>query len=109
MGYQIRAPTATSTPRASSTTRASGSYLPTYPEDSAVRRTYDGPGNLASVADQAQNTLLYTYAANQLKTDVQVSHPNPSNNSNLYSYDAAGSRVCWFHFEWNQQTRSRSR
>jgi len=62
-----------------------------YPDGTSVKNTYDGPGNLASVTDQAQNVVQYTYdAANQLKTVVQVNHPNPSNNTNLYGYNPLG-------------------
>ena len=63
----------------------------TYPDSTTVVNTYDGPGNLASVTDQAGNQVQYTYdAANQLKTVVQVNHPNPSSNTNYYSYDGLG-------------------
>jgi RHS repeat-associated protein len=62
-----------------------------YPDTTTVSNTYDGPGNLASVTDQAGNVVQYTYdAANQLKTVVQVNHPNPSNNTNSYGYDNLG-------------------
>jgi RHS repeat-associated protein len=63
----------------------------TYPDKTTVVNSYDGPGNLASVTDQNGNVVQYTYdAANQLKTVVQVNHPNPSNNTNLYGYDNLG-------------------
>jgi RHS repeat-associated protein len=63
----------------------------TYPDQTTVTNTYDGPGNLASITDQAGNVVQYTYdAANQLKTVVQLNHPNPSNNTNFYSYDNLG-------------------
>jgi len=63
----------------------------TYPDKTTVVNTYDGPGNLASVTDQNGNVVEYTYdAANQLKTVVQVNHPNPSKNTNLYGYDNLG-------------------
>jgi len=56
-----------------------------------VVNTYDGPGNLASVTDQAGNVVQYTYdGANQLKTVVQLNHPNPANNTNSYGYDNLG-------------------
>jgi RHS repeat-associated protein len=62
-----------------------------YPDSTTVVNTYDGPGNLASVTDQAGNQVQYTYdAANELKTVVQVNHPNPSNNTNYYGYDPLG-------------------
>jgi RHS repeat-associated protein len=61
------------------------------PDGTSVTNSYDGPGNLASVTDQASNVVQYTYdAANQLKTVVQLSHPNPSNNTNFYGYDNLG-------------------
>jgi len=63
----------------------------TYPDKTTVVNTYDGPGNLASVTDQNGNVVEYTYdAANQLKTVVQVNHPDPSKNTNLYGYDNLG-------------------
>ncbi|MGA2084000.1 MAG: DUF2341 domain-containing protein [Terracidiphilus sp.] len=63
----------------------------TYPDTTTVVNTYDGPGNLAGVTDQAGNQVQYTYdAVNQLKTVVQINHPNPSNNTNLYGYDPLG-------------------
>jgi RHS repeat-associated protein len=62
-----------------------------YPDGTSVTNSYDGPGNLASVTDQASNVIQYSYdAANQLKTVVQLSHPNPSNNTNFYGYDNLG-------------------
>jgi RHS repeat-associated protein len=65
-----------------------------YPDGTSVKNTYDGPGNLASVTDQAQNVVQYTYdAGNQLKTVVQVNHPNPSNNTNLYGYNPLGNLI----------------
>ena len=91
-----RAPTATATRPASNTMPASGSSRPTpatadYPDGTSVKNSYDGPGNLASVIDQAGNEVDYTYdAANQLKTVVQKNHPNPSHNTNSYSYDGLG-------------------
>jgi YD repeat-containing protein len=52
---------------------------------------YDGPGNLASVTDQAGNAVQYSYdAANQLSTVVQTASPNTSNNTNSYAYDPLG-------------------
>ncbi|MGD0733384.1 MAG: DUF2341 domain-containing protein [Terracidiphilus sp.] len=65
-----------------------------YPDTTTVTNTYDGPGNLASVTDQAGNVVQYTYdAANQLKTVVQLNHPNPSNNTNSYTYDNLGNLI----------------
>jgi len=62
-----------------------------YPDGTKVKNTYDGPGNLASVIDQANNEVDYTYdAANQLKTVVQKNHPDSSHNTNAYSYDGLG-------------------
>jgi YD repeat-containing protein len=38
----------------------------TYPDTTTVTNTYDGPGNLASIRDQAGNVVQYAYdAANQ--------------------------------------------
>ena len=62
-----------------------------YPDQTSVKNTYDGPGNLASVTDQAGKVVQYTYdAANQLKTVVQVNSPNSPQNTNQYSYDLLG-------------------
>ena len=62
-----------------------------YPDTTTVTNTYDGPGNLASVTDQAGNVVQYAYdTANQLKTVVQLNHPNPSKNTNYYGYDNLG-------------------
>ena len=53
--------------------------------------SYNGPGKLASVTDQAGNTVQYNYdAENQLTSVVQLNHPNPSNNTNVYGYDVLG-------------------
>ena len=61
------------------------------PDTTTVVNSYDGPGNLAGVTDQAQNIVQYTYdAANQLKTVVQLNHPNSANNTNYYGYDPLG-------------------
>jgi RHS repeat-associated protein len=63
----------------------------TYPDSTTTVNTYDGPGNLASVTDQALNAVQYTYdAANQLKSVVQLNHPNPLANTNYYGYDPLG-------------------
>jgi RHS repeat-associated protein len=56
-----------------------------------VVNTYDGPGNLASVTDQAGNVVNYTYdAANQLQSVVQVNSPNAPQNTTAYGYDPLG-------------------
>jgi RHS repeat-associated protein len=61
------------------------------PDNTTIVNTYDGPGNLASVTDQASHTVQYTYdAANQLKSVIQLNHPNPSANTNSYGYDPLG-------------------
>ena len=66
------------------TTPASGSPRPTYPDQTTEINSYDGPGNLISVTDQAGNTVQYTYdAANQLINVVQLNHPNPSSQHHL--------------------------
>jgi YD repeat-containing protein len=42
-----------------------------YPDGKKKTNTYDGPGNLSSVTDQAGNQVQYTYdAANQLKSVI---------------------------------------
>jgi YD repeat-containing protein len=79
------------------------------PDKTTIVNTYDGPGNLASVTDQAGAIVQYTYdagvpvdrsssmgwdAANQLKTVIQLNHPDPSHNTNLYGYDPLGKRYC---------------
>jgi YD repeat-containing protein len=62
-----------------------------YPDKTSTTNSYDGPGNLASVTDPAGAVVQYMYdPANQLKTVVQVNHPNPSNNTNTYGYDPLG-------------------
>ncbi|MGO9316973.1 MAG: RHS repeat-associated core domain-containing protein [Terracidiphilus sp.] len=61
------------------------------PDSTTIVNAYDGPGNLAQVTDQAGAAVQYTYdAANQLKTVVQLNHPDPSRNTNLYGYDPLG-------------------
>ena len=63
----------------------------TYPDQTTTVDAYDGPGNLASVTDQAGAVVQYTYdAANQLKTVVQTASPNTANNTNYYGYDPLG-------------------
>ena len=53
-----------------------------------MTNAYDGPGNLATVTDQAGNHVKYTYdAANQFKTVVQVNSPNTAHNTTIYGYD----------------------
>ncbi len=62
-----------------------------YPNSTYKTYSYDGPGNLVSETDQAGNTVQYTYdATSQLKTVVQLDHPNSSNNTNAYGYDSDG-------------------
>jgi RHS repeat-associated protein len=62
-----------------------------YPDKTSTANSYDGPGNLASVTDPAGAVVQYTYdPANQLKTVVQLNHPNPSNNTNTFGYDPLG-------------------
>ena len=59
-----------------------------YPDGTSVVNTYDGPGNLISVVDQAKNEVAYTYYPdNKLETVIQKDSPSTSNNTNYYSYD----------------------
>ena len=65
-----------------------------YPDGTHRANGYDGPGNLASVTDQAQNQVQYTYdAANQLTSVIQVSSPNTNANTTIYGYDANGNPI----------------
>ena len=49
----------------------------TYSDTTTKTNAYDGPGNLISVTDQANNVVQYNYdAANQLVNVVQVNSPN---------------------------------
>jgi YD repeat-containing protein len=75
------------------TSGVGGSFTYTY--DNARNRismadgngTYDGPGNLISVTDQANNQVQYKYdAANQLINVVQVNSPNTNANTTIYGY-----------------------
>jgi RHS repeat-associated protein len=62
-----------------------------YPDKTSATNSYDGPGNLIGVTDQAGAVVQYAYdPANQLKTVVQLNHPNPSNNTNTFGYDPLG-------------------
>jgi RHS repeat-associated protein len=63
----------------------------TYPDHTTVVNTYDGPGNLIGVRDQANNVVNYNYdAANQLQNVVQVNSPNAPQNTTAYGYDPLG-------------------
>jgi RHS repeat-associated protein len=65
----------------------------TYPDGTHRANGYDGPGNLASVTDQAGNVVQYSYdAANQLVNVVQTASPNPQNTT-IYGYDANGNPI----------------
>lgn len=62
----------------------------TYSDQTTRTNAYDGPGNLISVTDQAQNVVQYNYdAANQLINVVQTASPDPQNTT-IYGYDANG-------------------
>ena len=62
-----------------------------YPDSTYSTNTYDGPGNLTGVTDQAGNTVQYTFdVANQLKSVIQVNHPDPAHNTTAYGYDSNG-------------------
>ena len=68
--------------------------MTSYPDTTTKTNAYDGPGNLASVTDQAQNVVQYTYdAANQLINVVQVNSPNSPANTTIYGYDANGNPI----------------
>src|ERR1051326_2092695 len=48
-------------------------------------------GNLASVTDQAGAVVQYTYdSANQLRSVIQLNHPDPAHHTTAYNYDANG-------------------
>ena len=59
-----------------------------YHDTTFTTQTYDGAGRLASVTDQASKTVNYNYDdAEQLVSVVQANHPNPANNTTVYTYD----------------------
>src|SRR5262249_32766670 len=63
----------------------------TYHDTTFTTQTYDGAGQLTSVTDQAGKVVNYNYDdAEQLVNVVQASHPNPANNTTVYSYDPHG-------------------
>jgi len=46
------------------------------------------------MTDQAGNVVQYTYdAANQLRSVIQVNHPDPSHNTTAYGYDSDGNQT----------------
>lgn len=60
-------------------------------DNTTTQYTYDGPGNQTSITDQAGAVIQYTYdAANQLRSVIQASHPNPPQNTTAYTYDNQG-------------------
>jgi RHS repeat-associated protein len=62
----------------------------TYDDTTTTTYSYDGPGNLTGVTDQANNTVNYTYDyANQLRSVIQTASPNPENTTS-YQYDPDG-------------------
>jgi RHS repeat-associated protein len=94
-GNQTSVTTADGTPRAATTTSDYDArrrlLTTTYDDKTTTTYAYDGPGNLALVTDQAQNQVQYTYDLNnQLKTVVQVNHPDPAHNTTAYDYDTNG-------------------
>jgi RHS repeat-associated protein len=63
----------------------------TYPDSTFATCVYDGQGHLSSKTDQNGNTVQYVYdPTGQLTSVVQLSHPNPANNTNQYAYDNDG-------------------
>jgi RHS repeat-associated protein len=65
--------------------------LTTYDDKTTTQYAYDGPGNLTLVTDQAGNQVQYTYDLNnQLRSVVQLNHPNPAHNTTAYGYDSNG-------------------
>ena len=68
--------------------------MTSYPDTTTKTNAYDGPGNLISVTDQANNVVQYNYdAANQLINVVQVNSPNTGANTTIYGYDANGNPI----------------
>jgi RHS repeat-associated protein len=63
----------------------------TYDDKTTTQYAYDGPGNLTLVTDQATNKVQYGYDLNnQLRSVVQVNHPDPAHNTTVYGYDGNG-------------------
>jgi RHS repeat-associated protein len=68
--------------------------LTTYDDKTTTQYAYDGPGNLTLVTDQAGNQVQYTYDLNnQLRSVVQLNHPNPAHNTTAYGYDSNGNLI----------------
>jgi YD repeat-containing protein len=60
----------------------------TYDDGTTTQYAYDDPGNLALVTDQAKNQVQYVYDLNnQLRSVVQLNHPDPSHRTTAYGYD----------------------
>jgi YD repeat-containing protein len=95
-GNQTSVTTAYGTPMAATTSSGFDARRrlakTTYADNTNTQYTYDGPGNLILVIDQANNQVQYTYDLNnQLKTVVQANAPDPApNNTTTYAYDTNG-------------------
>jgi len=67
-------------------------HISIYADNTNTQYTYDGPGNLIQVIDQATNKVQYTYDFNnQLNTVVQANAPAPAPKlTTTYGYDTNG-------------------
>ena len=65
-----------------------------YPDATTVTNTYDGPGNLASVTDQAEQCgPVHLRRGQPVDNVVQVNSPNTNANTTVYGYDALGNPI----------------